>query len=87
MNCKKRTCPHCGNLWAGDVKVMLLQNLNDGYNGPADMVTITAPGMMCYLTRSGTTDGLPSGRMRRGNGTLPLRLSGRRCGGLRSTCW
>lgn len=44
MNCKKRTCPHCGNLWAGDVRVMLLQNLNDGYSGAADMVTITAPG-------------------------------------------
>lgn len=44
MNCKKRTCEHCGDLWAGDVKVMLLQNLNDGYGGPVDMVTITAPG-------------------------------------------
>lgn len=44
MNCKKRTCPYCGNLWAGDVKVMLLQNLNDGYGGPVDMLTVTAPG-------------------------------------------
>ena len=44
MNCKKRTCPHCGNVWAGDVRVMLLQNLNDGYGGAVDMVTITAPG-------------------------------------------
>jgi hypothetical protein len=44
MNCKKRTCCHCGNVWAGDVRVMLLQNLNDGYGGAVDMVTITAPG-------------------------------------------
>ncbi len=44
MNCKKRTCSHCGNVWAGDVRVMLLQNLNSGYGGAVDMVTITAPG-------------------------------------------
>ena len=44
LNCKKRTCPYCGNLWAGDVKVMLLQNLNDGFGRAVDMVTITAPG-------------------------------------------
>ena len=44
MNCKRRTCRHCGNVWAGDVRVMLLQNLNDGYGGAVDMVTITAPG-------------------------------------------
>lgn len=44
LNCKKRTCPHCGNHWAGDVRVMLLENLNRGYGAPVDMVTITAPG-------------------------------------------
>lgn len=56
MNCKKRTCSHCGNIWASDVRVLLLQNLNNGYGGPVDMVTVTAPGREA-LPHVGGSDG------------------------------
>jgi len=44
MNCHKRTCSYCGDLWAGDTRALLRENLNDGHGQAVDMVTITAPG-------------------------------------------
>lgn len=44
IRCKRRSCPACGVLWAGDSRVRLLANLIDGHGGDVAMVTITAPG-------------------------------------------
>lgn len=41
--CKKRRCPSCGVLWAGDTRKRLLVNLA-AYGGDVALVTITAPG-------------------------------------------
>lgn len=43
MRCKKRTCPSCGLLWAGDARVKLLANVSH-YGGDVVLVTVTAPG-------------------------------------------
>lgn len=42
--CKRRTCPSCGRLWAGDTRQKLFINLI-AYDGDAGLVTITAPSM------------------------------------------
>lgn len=44
VRCKRRTCPECGVLWAGDSRVRLLTNLIDGHGRDVAMVTVTAPG-------------------------------------------
>lgn len=44
MRCKKRTCPACGVLWAGDQRTRLLCNLIDGFGQAVALLTITAPG-------------------------------------------
>src|SRR4051812_47486683 len=41
--CRKRTCPSCGLLWAGDTRVRLLANV-EHYGGDVALITITAPG-------------------------------------------
>lgn len=42
--CKRRTCPACGVLWAGDTRKKLFVNLI-AYDGEAALVTVTAPSM------------------------------------------
>ncbi len=42
-NCKRRSCPHCGRLWAWDWERVMRTNLED-YAGAVRMVAITAPG-------------------------------------------
>lgn len=49
MRCKKRTCPACGQLWAGDTRIKLLANLIDGHGGQVALLTITAPGREALL--------------------------------------
>lgn len=44
MRCKKRVCPVCGELWAGDTRIRLLMNLIEGHGGQVSLLTITAPG-------------------------------------------
>lgn len=44
MRCKKRTCPSCGVLWAGDTRTRLLTNLIEGYGHDVALLTITPPG-------------------------------------------
>src|SRR3954447_21351321 len=41
--CKSRRCPHCGALWAGDVRRKLFANFGH-YDGQVAMITVTAPG-------------------------------------------
>lgn len=41
--CFSRRCPSCGQLWAGDVRVKLLRNIEE-FGGAVALVTITAPG-------------------------------------------
>lgn len=41
--CKRRDCPSCGLLWAGDCRVKLLANIRE-YAGDVAIVTVTAPG-------------------------------------------
>jgi hypothetical protein len=43
MRCKRRTCPSCGVLWAGDTRVKLQRN-TEAYGGDVTVGTITAPG-------------------------------------------
>ena len=43
MRCKSRKCPSCGQLWAGDVRIKLLRNIEE-YGGDVAIVTLTAPG-------------------------------------------
>jgi hypothetical protein len=43
MRCKKRTCPSCGLLWAGDTRRKLLANISH-YAGDVVLATATAPG-------------------------------------------
>lgn len=44
MRCKRRTCPSCGQLWAGDQRTRLLANLIEAHGGAVALLTITAPG-------------------------------------------
>lgn len=41
--CKRRTCPACGRLWAGDTRQKLFINFI-AYSGDAGLITATAPG-------------------------------------------
>lgn len=48
--CKRRTCPACGRLWAGDTRAKLFVNLIS-YGGDAGLITVTAPSMPWDRTR------------------------------------
>lgn len=42
--CKRRTCPSCGRLWAGDTRKKLFVNFV-AYGGEAGLITVTAPSL------------------------------------------
>lgn len=56
IRCKRRTCPECGVLWAGDSRVRLLANLIEGHGRDVAMVTITAPGSEVFDHQEGDVD-------------------------------
>lgn len=42
-SCKSRRCPHCGLIWAGDVRRKLFGNFGH-YEGQVALISVTAPG-------------------------------------------
>src|SRR4051812_7284832 len=42
-SCKSRRCPHCGLIWAGDVRRKLFANFGH-YEGQVALISVTAPG-------------------------------------------
>lgn len=74
MNCHKRTCAYCGDLWAGDARVLLLESswvgsqLVDRRNTVAESAALATEGKsaerlarMLELDHSGSADLIRSG--------------------------